>query len=65
MGLIKDFFQTIREALTRPPYESPCHGNCNQGRTCECSPTLEQQKQFQLQDEFNNSNWPFPVGPKP
>ena len=70
MGLITNFFQTIREAFTRPPYPSPCTGDCNQGRNCNCvaktvHPTPEEQRRFQLEDEFNNSNWPFPVGKKP
>ena len=67
MGLIKNFFETIREVFSRPPYESPCTQDCNQGRNCTCteSPTLEEQRKHQLDDEFNNGNWPFPVGPKP
>ena len=59
---IKTFFAQV---LSRPPYPSPCHGNCNQGRNCDCVPTPEQQKRFQLEDEFNNSNWPFPTSNKP
>jgi hypothetical protein len=65
MGLITNFFKTISEAFTRPPYPSPCKGDCNQGRNCTCAPDLETQRKHQLEDEFNNSNWPFPVGPKP
>lgn len=48
-----------------------CTQACNQGRTCTCGwpGTTEQcnatcyktQLQHQLDDEFNNSNWPFPV----
>ena len=34
MGLIKNFFETIREVFSRPPYESPCTQDCNQGRNC-------------------------------
>jgi hypothetical protein len=61
MGLISNFFETIREAFSRPPYPTPCTGDCNQGRDCDCGPTLEEQLKFQREDEFNNSNWPFPV----
>lgn len=51
-----------------PP--SSCTGDCNQGRNCNCvtktvHPTPEEQRRFQLEDEFNNSNWPFPVDKKP
>ena len=49
---IKDF---LAEVFSRPPYPSPCTGDCNQGRDCDCvgyAPDV-------------NPNWPFPVGPKP
>jgi hypothetical protein len=67
MGLITNFLETIREAFSRPPYATPCTGDCNQGRNCTCMqvPDLETQRKHQLDDEFNNANWPFPVGPKP
>jgi hypothetical protein len=63
MGLISDFWDTLKQVFTRPPYESPCHGDCNQGRNCDCERELDLQAQrkHQLQDEFNNANWPFPV----
>ena len=61
MGLISNFWDTLKQAFTRPPYESPCSSDCSQGRNCDCTPDLEQQRKHQLQDEFNNSNWPFPV----
>jgi hypothetical protein len=38
-----------------------CTQDCNQGRRCECAPSIKTQRQHQLEDEFNNSNWPFPV----
>jgi hypothetical protein len=48
-----------------------CTGDCNQGRQCTCGwpGTTEQcsdtcyktQRKHQLDDEFNNANWPFPV----
>lgn len=48
-----------------------CTGNCNQGRTCTCGwPGTTEQcsstcyktlRKHQLEDEFNNANWPFPV----
>ena len=44
---------------------SYCNQDCNQGRQCACAPTFEQQLKYQLDDEFNGSNWPFPVRPKP
>jgi len=67
MGLITNFLKFWGEVFSRPPYQSPCTGDCNQGRNCTCAsgPTLEQQRKHQLDDEFNNANWPFPVGPKP
>jgi hypothetical protein len=67
MGLISDFWDTLKQVFTRPPYATPCTGNCNQGRNCTCAtaPDLETQRKHQLDDEFNNANWPFPVGPKP
>ncbi len=34
-----------------------CTGDCNQGRNCTC---IDQEK-LRLDDEFNNSNWPFPA----
>ncbi len=37
--------------------KSACTGDCNQGRNCHC---IDQEK-LRLEDEFNNSNWPFPV----
>ena len=40
-----------------PPTESDCTQACNQGRSCTC---VDQEK-LRLEDEFNNSNWPFPV----
>lgn len=58
-GLITRFTRLI------PPDQSPCHGDCNQGRNCTCGPTLAEQRKHQLDDEFNNDNWPFPVGKKP
>ena len=72
MGLILSliFALVVAGLLTRltrmaPPTQSPCHGDCNQGRNCDCVPTVEQQRKHQLEDEFNNANWPFPVGKKP
>jgi hypothetical protein len=38
-----------------------CTGDCSQGRNCTCAPSLETQRRHQLEDEFNNANWPFPV----
>jgi hypothetical protein len=38
-----------------------CTQDCDQGRRCTCAPSLETQRKHQLEDEFNNSNWPFPV----
>ena len=48
-----------------------CTQDCNQGRRCTCGwpGTTEQctatcyktQRKHQLDDEFNNANWPFPV----
>jgi hypothetical protein len=38
-----------------------CTQDCDQGRHCTCGPSLETQRKHQLEDEFNNSNWPFPV----
>jgi hypothetical protein len=38
-----------------------CTQDCNQGRSCVCAPSLETQRRHQLEDEFNNANWPFPV----
>jgi hypothetical protein len=38
-----------------------CTQDCEQGRRCTCAPSLETQRKHQLEDEFNNSNWPFPV----
>lgn len=38
-----------------------CTGDCSQGRRCTCAPSLETQRKHQLEDEFNNANWPFPV----
>ena len=38
-----------------------CTGDCEQGRRCTCAPSLETQRKHQLEDEFNNANWPFPV----
>lgn len=34
-----------------------CTSECNQGRNCTCV----DQERLRLEDEFNNSNWPFPV----
>jgi len=65
MGLITNFLKFWGEVFARPPYQSPCTGDCNQGRNCDCVPDLETQRKHQLDDEFNNSNWPFPVGPRP
>ena len=65
MGLISNFFKFWADVFAQPPYASPCTGNCNQGRNCTCAPTLDEQRKHQLEDEFNNANWPFPVGPKP
>lgn len=62
MGLIKNFWNTVLDALTQPPYATPCTGDCNQGRDCTCC-SLEQRR-HQLDDDYYN-NWPFPVGPKP
>jgi hypothetical protein len=39
------------------PTKSQCTGDCNQGRDCHCV----YQEKMRLEDEFNNSNWPFPV----
>ena len=44
---------------------SYCTQDCDQGRHCTCAPSTEQQLKYQLDDEFNGANWPFPVGPKP
>jgi len=38
-----------------------CTQDCNQGRCCTCGPNSETQRKHQLEDEFNNANWPFPV----
>ena len=70
MGLISNFFQFWADVFAQPPYASPCTGNCNQGRNCTCAtpteaPDLEAQRKHQLDDEFNNANWPFPVADKP
>jgi hypothetical protein len=61
MGLINKIRDFLANVFSQPPYPSPCHGDCNQGRNCDCVPTPEQQRKHQLEDEFNNSNWPFPV----
>lgn len=63
MGLIQNFWKTVVDAFSLPPYQTPCTGDCNQGRNCTCC-DLAQQRKHQLEDEFNNSNWPFPI-PKP
>lgn len=47
-----------------PPTQTPCHGNCNQGRNCDCVPKIDHEK-HRLDDEFNNANWPFPTAKKP
>lgn len=54
-----------------PPYQDSCTQDCAQGRQCTCGwpGTTERctavcnkaQAQHQLDDEFNNANWPFPV----
>lgn len=45
------FLWPIQDWLSKtqpiPPYQSACTGDCNQGRTCDCS---------QQVDEY----WPFP-----
>ena len=65
MGLITNFLKTIGEVFTHPPYATPCNSDCNQGRSCNCDTNLEAQLKHQRDDEFNNANWPFPVGPRP
>ena len=42
-----------------------CTGDCDQGRCCTCVPSPETQRRYQLEDEFNGANWPFPTQPKP
>ena len=42
-----------------PPPQSPCTGNCNQGRNCTC---VKQPQQGEL---FPADPWPFPVNKKP
>jgi hypothetical protein len=41
----------------KAPESTKCTGDCNQGRNCTCI----DQERLRLEDEFNNSNWPFPV----
>jgi len=65
MGLISNFFKFWADVFAQPPYASPCKGNCNQGRNCTCAPDYETYINHQRDDEFNNANWPFPVGKKP
>jgi hypothetical protein len=63
MGLKEDFIKNIANAFKLPPYQTPCTGDYNQGRDCDCC-ALDHQQRYQLEDEFNNANWPFPI-PKP
>jgi len=36
-----------------PPTQNPCHGNCNQGRNCDCAVAK------------TDPNWPFPSANRP
>lgn len=38
---------------SQAPQQTPCTGNCRQGRDCTCEITT------------TNPDWPFPVGRKP
>lgn len=50
--LVADYYTKNPDAVI-----TGCTSNCNQGRNCTC---VDQEK-LRLEDEFNNSNWPFPV----
>lgn len=45
-----------RYTRLQPPTQSPCTGDCNQGRNCTC---------VNKQNSTDNPDWPFPTGPKP
>lgn len=51
--LVTDYYMDNAKTSTK----TNCTGDCNQGRNCDC---VDQEK-LRLEDEFNNSNWPFPV----
>jgi hypothetical protein len=64
MGLIDNFWQTVKDVLTQPPYPSPCTGLCNQGRNCTCE-QVAQQDYPNWPYPTEPAKWPFPEGTKP
>ncbi len=60
MGLINNFFETVKAVLSQPPHPSPCTGNCNQGRNCTCCGAKTESEEATV-----CPNWPFPCDKKP